>query len=453
MSIQRAQDKLKVVNTKLHEKERKMYQMNLDERLDYLKRATKLTKHDINILSDPASFTFPNADRMIENAIGVYPLPLGIATNFVVNNKTYLVPMATEESSVIAAASKGAKAANNGGGFRAECPESLMIGQVQLVSLPTSLVTARLRLEANKKEILRIANLKSRSVVAKNFKVRELVDSSQNRMGKILLLELLVDTKDAMGANAINTMCESVSSKLEDITGGKAVLKILSNYTTRRLVKCRAIFPKDNIGGKETVENILYAYSLAYTDVYRAVTHNKGIMNGIEAAALATGQDVRAIEAAAHAYAAKTGTYRSLTKWYKNGNGDLVGELELPIAVGIIGGAASVHPIAKIGLKVLGVKTAKELAMVLSAVGLAQNLAALRALVSEGIQRGHMRLHARNIAYTAGCRGNQIELVAKIMTEENNFSVTRAKEILSSLGPKRMDARHRSSTAVHKSKR
>jgi hydroxymethylglutaryl-CoA reductase len=266
-------------------------------------------------------------------------------------------------------------------------------------------------------------------------------------------LELLVDTKDAMGANAINTMCESVSSKLEDLTGGKAVLKILSNYATRRLVKCRGIFPKDNIGGKETVKNILYAYSLAFTDVYRAVTHNKGIMNGIDAAALAAGQDVRAIEAAAHAYAAKDGTYRSLTKWYKNGNGDLVGELELPIAVGIVGGAASVHPIAKIGLKILGVKSANELAMVLSAVGLAQNLAALRALASEGIQKGHMRLHARNIAYTAGCRGNQIEMVAKIMTEENNISVTRAKEILSSFATKRMDARHGISTAAHESKR
>ena len=194
-------------------------------------------------------------------------------------------------------------------------------------------------------------------------------------MGKILLLELLVDTKDAMGANVINTMCESVSSKLEDLTGGKAILKILSNYATKRLVKCRAIFSKDDIGGKDVVENILYAYSLAYTDVYRAVTHNKGIMNGIDAVALATGQDFRAIEAAAHAYAARDGTYRSLTKWYKTRKGDLVGELELPIAVGIVGGATSVNPISKIGLKILGVKTAKELSMVLSAVGLAQNLA------------------------------------------------------------------------------
>jgi hydroxymethylglutaryl-CoA reductase len=423
--------------------------MNLDERLDYLKRVTKLSSNDIKILRNPASFSFPNADRMIENAIGVYSLPLGIATNFVVNNKSYLVPMATEEPSVIAAASRGAKAAKESGGFDAECPEALMIGQVQLVSLPISPVTARLRLEANKKEILRIANAKSRSVAAKGFQVRELVDKSQNKMGKILLLELLVDTKDAMGANAINTMCESVSSKLEDLTGGKAVLKILSNYATRRLVKCHAIFPKDDIGGNRIVENILHAYSLAYTDVYRAVTHNKGIMNGIDAAALAAGQDIRAIEAAAHAYAAKDGKYRSLTKWHRTGNGDLVGELELPIAVGIVGGAASVHPLSKIGLKILGVKSAKELAMVLSAVGLAQNLAALRALASEGIQKGHMRLHARNIAYTAGCRGNQIDLVAKKMAEENSVTVTRAQEILSSLETKRTDTEPSRSAGLH----
>jgi hydroxymethylglutaryl-CoA reductase len=428
---------LKITNGKLRKKDMKIYEMNLDQRFDYLKRETKLSNHDIKILRNPSSFSFANADRMVENAVGVFSLPLGIATNFVVNNKSYLVPMATEEPSVIAAASKGAKVAKNSGGFSAKCPESLMIGQVQLVSLPISPVTARLRIKANKKEILRIANSRSRTVLAKSLQVRELNDKSRNKMGKILLLELLVDTKDAMGANVINTMCESVSSKLEDLTGGKAILKILSNYATKRLVKCRAVFSRDDIGGKDVVEKVLYAYSLAYTDVYRAVTHNKGIMNGIDAAALATGQDFRAIEAAAHAYAARDGTYRSLTKWYKTRKGDLVGELEIPLAVGIVGGATSVNPISKIGLKILGVKTAKELSMVLSAVGLAQNLAALRALASEGIQKGHMRLHARNIAYTAGCRGNQIDLVAKKMSDENSITVTRAKKILSTLENKR----------------
>jgi hydroxymethylglutaryl-CoA reductase len=255
----------------------------------------------------------------------------------------------------------------------------------------------------------------------------------------MLLIELLIDTKDAMGANAINTMCESVSSRIQDLTGGKVILKILSNYATRRLVKCRAIFSRNDIGGKEVVENVLYAYSLAYSDVYRAVTHNKGIMNGIDAVALATGQDFRAIEAAAHAYAARNGTYRSMTKWHKTETGDLAGELELPIAVGTVGGAASVHPVAKIGLKILGAKTAKELAMVLSAVGLAQNMAALRALAAEGIQKGHMRLHARNIAAMAGSRGSQIDIVAKKISDESNITIRRAKEILFSLKTQRIN--------------
>jgi hydroxymethylglutaryl-CoA reductase len=347
--------------------------------------------------------------------------------------------MAIEEPSVIAAASKAAKIAKNSGGFTAKCDESLMIGQVQVVSLPISPASARLRIKTHKEEILRIANSTSRSILAKNLQVRELNDKSQNKMGKMLLIELLIDTKDAMGANAINTMCESVSSRIQDLTGGKVILKILSNYATRRLVKCRAIFSRNDIGGKEVVENVLYAYSLAYSDVYRAVTHNKGIMNGIDAVALATGQDFRAIEAAAHAYAARNGTYRSMTKWHKTETGDLAGELELPIAVGTVGGAASVHPVAKIGLKILGSKTAKELAMVLSAVGLAQNMAALRALAAEGIQKGHMRLHARNIAAMAGSRGSQIDIVAKKISDESNITIRRAKEILFSLKTQRIN--------------
>ena len=420
------------------EKEKKFYEMNLAQRLKHLKEVTKVSQHDIEILRNPTSFTFVNANRMVENAIGVYSLPLGIATNFLINKKKYLVPMAIEEPSVIAAASKAAKIAKNNGGFIAECNESLMIGQVQIVSLTISLNTAKMRLNTHKNEILRIANSKSKSIVAKNFQVRELDDKSHNNIGKMLLLELFVDTKDAMGANTINTMCESISSRIEELTGGKVILKILSNYATKRLVKCRAIFSKNDIGGEGVVENILYAYSLAYSDVYRAVTHNKGVMNGIDAVALATGQDFRAIEAAAHAYAARSGIYRSMTRWYKTRKGDLAGELELPLAVGIVGGAASVHPLAKVGLKILGVKAAKELAMVLSAVGLAQNMAAIRALASEGIQKGHMRLHARNIATMAGSEGSQIDIVAKKISDENDVTVKRAKEILFSLKHKRI---------------
>jgi hydroxymethylglutaryl-CoA reductase len=302
-----------------------------------------------------------------------------------------------------------------------------------VVSLPISLATARRRISAHKAEILRIANSKSTSIKANNLQIKDVVDRSPLKMGKMLVLELLVDTKDAMGANTINTMCESVSSRIEELTGGRAILRILSNYATRRMVKCRAIFSKSDIGGTDVVENILYAYSFAYSDVYRAVTHNKGIMNGIDAVALATGQDFRAIEAAAHAYAARDGKYRSLSNWSKTSSGDLVGELELPLAVGIVGGSASAHPTAIVGLKILGVKTAKELAMILCAVGLAQNMAALRALAAEGIQRGHMKLHAKNIATMAGAQNSEIDIVAEKIYDENNVTPSRAKEILFSI--------------------
>src|ERR671911_33357 len=421
---------MKITNEKKQDKEKKLYEMNLDQRLIYLKRETKLSERDIDLLRNPSSFAFLNADRMVENAIGVLSLPLGIATNFIINNKKYLVPMAIEEPSVIAAASKAAKIAKNSGGFTAKCDESLMIGQVQVVSLPISPASARLRIEAHKKEILRIANSKSRSILAKNLQVRELNDKSQNKMGKMLLIELIIDTKDAMGANAINTMCESVSSRIQDLTGGKVILKILSNYATRRLVKCRAIFSRNNIGGKDVVENILYSYSLAYSDVYRAVTHNKGIMNGIDAVALATGQDFRAIEAAAHAYASRGGRYRSLSKWGRDENGDLVGELEMPMAVGIVGGVTKVHQMAATNLKILKVNSSQELAIVIASVGLAQNLAALLALASEGIQKGHMKLHSRNIAFMVGARGDIIDVISEQLVREDNVNLVRAKELM-----------------------
>ena len=423
---------MKMANKKEQDKG-KLYNMNLDKRLGYLKEKTNLSEHDIALLRDPSSFTFSNADRMVENAIGVLSLPLGVATNFVINNKNYVVPMAIEEPSVIAAASKAAKIAMVNGGFTAECRESLMIGQVQVVSLPVSLTTARRRISAHKEEILKIANSKSSSIKAKNLQIKDVDDSSPQKMGKMLVVELLIDTKDAMGANTINTMCESISSIVAELTGGRVVLRILSNYATKRLVKCKATFSKSEIGGVDVVDNILYAYSLAYSDIYRAVTHNKGIMNGIDAVALATGQDFRSIEAAAHAYAARDGKYRSLTNWQKSSKGDLVGELELPLAVGIVGGSSSVHPTAMLGLKILRAKTAKELAMIMCAVGLAQNMAALRALVSEGIQKGHMKLHAKNIAIMVGARDNEIDRLAEKISEENNITPKRAKEILLSM--------------------
>src|SRR5690242_5241737 len=287
--------------------------MNRDERLAFLKQSAELTDEDISFFGQPIAFD--RANRMVENAVGIMSIPLGIATNFVINGVERLVPMAIEEPSVIAAASKAAKIAKTKGGFTAEAEKSLMIGQVQVVLLSNSIRSGKRKVLAHKKELLAIANSKSKSVSAIGLQVREVKDSSSNRMGRMLVIELIIDTKDAMGANAVNTMCEAIAPKVAEITGGEVVLKILSNYATKRMVKCKAVFDKDQLGGKETVKRILYAYALAHSDVYRAVTHNKGVMNGVDAVALATGQDFRAIEAAAHAWAARDGTYRSLTKW------------------------------------------------------------------------------------------------------------------------------------------
>jgi hydroxymethylglutaryl-CoA reductase len=366
----------------------KFYEMNREERLDYVKKAAGVT--DVEAMLRPLSFN--DADRMVENAIGIMSIPMGIATNFVINGRELLIPMAIEEPSVIAAASKAAKIAKVKGGFAAEADDSLMIGQVQVVGAGKAVLQ---RIMKNKKQLLATANEKSRSVVAMGLQVRLLRDKSPNKMGNMLIVELVVDTKDAMGANAINTMCEAIAPKVAEITGGEVVLKIMSNYATKRKVRCKAVFDKNELGGSEIVKRILYAYALAHSDVYRAVTHNKGVMNGIDAVAVATGQDFRAIEAGAHAYAARDGAYRSLTRWWRTKEGDLVGGIELPLAVGVVGGVVNAHPTAKLALQILGAKSAKDLAMAMAAAGLAQNLAAIRALSAEGIQAGHMRLHGR----------------------------------------------------------
>jgi hydroxymethylglutaryl-CoA reductase len=374
--------------------EKKLYEMSREERLDYIRKTSRITD-DIEAMLRPLSFE--DANRMIENAIGIMSIPMGIATNFVINGREFVIPMAIEEPSVIAAVSKAAKIAKVKGGFIADADDSLMIGQVQIVGLG-NVKHAKTKILRNKKQLLVTANSNSRSVTAVDLQVRQLRDKSPNNMGNMLMVELIIDTKDAMGANAINTMCEAIAPHVAEITGGEVVLKILSNYATRRMVRCRAIFDKEHLGGSQIVKRILYAYALAYSDAYRAVTHNKGVMNGIDAVALATGQDFRAIEAGAHAYAARDGTYRSLTSWRRTKEGDLAGGIELPLAVGVVGGIVNAHPTAKFALQILGVKSAKELAMVIAATGLAQNLAAIRALSSEGIQTGHMRLHARKFS-------------------------------------------------------
>lgn len=409
----------------------KFRELSLNDRLDLIKKDAFLEDKDIHLLKDSAhSLGFDNVNRMIENAIGVFPVPMGVATNFLINDRDYLIPMAIEEPSVIAATSKAAKIAKSTGGFHGEADDSLMIGQIQVIPDGRPLEVISREILKKKDELYMIARSMARSSNVVEIKLRSVQDESQLHMGAMIIVELIINTHDAMGANIVNTICEAVGKAIESFTSGMTVLKILSNYSVRRLVRCRATFPKNQIGGDITVRRILYAYALAYSDVYRAVTHNKGIMNGIDAAALATGQDFRAIEAAAHAYASRGGCYRSLSKWSRDENGDLFGELELPMAVGIVGGVTKVHQMAATSLKILKVNSSQELAIVIASVGLAQNFAALLALASEGIQKGHMKLHSRNIAFMAGARGDMIDIISEHLVKENKVELSRAKELM-----------------------
>ncbi|MEE8133217.1 MAG: hydroxymethylglutaryl-CoA reductase, degradative [Nitrososphaerales archaeon] len=407
----------------------KFYQMNLKHRLQLVKKFAKLTNNDLKILKRSGGLSFNIANNMVENAIGVMAFPLGIATNFLINGKDYLIPMVIEEPSVIAAASNAAKIARVKGGYTASANQSLMIGQVQVLGLKEPMIAGEKVLEI-KNKIIEISNGKSKTLSKKGAGVKDVtfrvIGSAQ---GKMLIVELIIDVGEAMGANIVNTMCEAVAPIIEDVTGGRALLKILSNYTTKRLARARAVFSKEEIGNK-VVEDILLAHTFAMFDQYRCTTHNKGVMNGVIAVANATGQDSRAIEAGTHSYAARNGRYSPITSWTKDTNGDLLGSIEIPLPVGIVGGVVSVHPLAKTSLKILRVKTAQELACVIASVGLAQNFAALRALVSEGIQKGHMSLHARNIAMMAGVEGKLIDVVAKKMVKEGNVTTRRAKEVL-----------------------
>ena len=370
------------------------FEKNRKERLDIVAKFANLTADEKKILEESGGIGFDEADKMVENAIGTFSFPLGIATNFVINKKEYLVPMVIEEPSVVAAASKAAKIARVHGGFTMQNDESYSIGQIQVVNVDPKKAAADVM--KSSKEILELANSKSATLSkigrgAKQVSCKEISTDS----GPMLIVELLIDVGDAMGANVTNTMCEGVAPLIGKVTGGKTLLRILSNYSTRRLVRGTATFDKEQVGGNETVDNIVLAYQFAANDEYRAVTHNKGVMNGIIAVANATGQDTRAIEAAAHAYASRKGRYGSITEWSKDKNGNLVGKIELPLSVGIVGGIITAHPTAKVCAKILGVESASELACVIAATGLAQNFSALRALASEGIQKGHMRLHAR----------------------------------------------------------
>ncbi|MEM0160540.1 MAG: hydroxymethylglutaryl-CoA reductase, degradative [Thermoplasmata archaeon] len=405
------------------------YNLSITDRLKILRDFANLTDEDLKIFS--STMDLEVANRMIENVVGLTEIPVGIATNFLINEKEYLIPMAIEEPSVVAAASNAAKLARVKGGFKATATEPLMIGQIQLVKLKDP-YSAKFEVIRHKEEIIKIANeqdpmLLSLGGGAKNIEVR-ILDSA---VGTMVIVHLIVDVRDAMGANAVNTMAEAVAPYLESITGGKVYLRILSNLAVYRLARAKALFARQELGDN-AIEGIISAYHFAEIDPFRAATHNKGIMNGIDAVIVATSNDWRAVEAGAHAYAALKG-YDSLTKWETSEDGDLIGTIELPIAIGVIGGATSSNPKAKIARKILNVNTAQEFSEVLASVGLAQNFAAIRALATEGIQRGHMGLHARNIAIMAGAKGEEIEKVTQAMIQRKKIRVDIAKEILAQI--------------------
>jgi len=415
------------------------YKLSMNERNQALRQFAGLTDGEVAALSGVAGLSSAQAEHMVENVVGTFALPMGIATNFLINGLDYLIPMVIEEPSVVAGAGFAARLVRDGGGFRTSSDEPLMIGQIQVLDVVNPWA-ARFELLAAKAQILALANQQDPVIVQMGGGARDLdvriIESSP--AGPMVVVHLIYDARDAMGANTVNTAAEAVASLVAQITGGRTLLRILSNLADRRLARAKGVVSTASLqhgdfSGEQVAKGIVEAWALAAVDPYRAATHNKGIMNGVDAVVIATGNDWRAIEAGAHSYAARSGRYTALSTWQLDGQGNLVGTLEMPIAVGMVGGATRVHPAAKAALKLLGVKTARELAEVIAAVGLAQNLAALRALASEGIQRGHMRLHARQVAIAAGAEGESIERVVQAMIAEKTIRLDRAEAILKQL--------------------
>lgn len=389
-----------------------------------------LSQEDAALLTRPEALKMEIADHMIENVIGTFQLPIGVAMNFLINGKEYVIPMVVEEASVVAAASNAAKMARAAGGFTTSYSGDVMIAQIQCINTANPHF-ARQTILAHKGELLDLANAKDPVLVkitggARDIEVR-VVDSG---IGPMVVTHLLVDTGDAMGANAVNTMAEAVAPAIEKLTGGTVKLRILSNLADHRLARATATFTKEVIGGEDVADGVVAAYAFAAADPYRAATSNKGIMNGVDPVVVATGNDWRAIEAGVHAYCARSGRYTSLTRWEKDADGNLTGCIEMPAPVGLVGGATKIHPAAKACVKLLGVQHASELAQIIAAVGLAQNFAALRALATDGIQKGHMKLHARNLATVAGASAEQLDAVVAQMVENKKISVEYAKEVL-----------------------
>ena len=415
---------------------KKFYELSPQERLDWLARETGLPKESLDSLSGQAGLTSEGADHMIENVVGTFALPIGVAQNFLVNGREVLVPMAIEEPSVVAAASYMAKLARAGGGFTASSDEPHMIGQMQILDLK-DIGQARLALETHKQDLLEAASgidplLQKLGGGPRDVIVREMNESA---IGPFLVLHLVMDVRDAMGANTINTALERLTPLVERISGGRVLLRILSNLADRRLARASCAIPAaalafNEFSGEEVRDRVIEAWAFADADPYRAATHNKGIMNGVDAVVIATGNDWRAVEAGAHAYAARDGRYTSLTTWGVTADGSLKGSLEMPMAVGIVGGATRSNPAAAAAIKLLKVASAAELAQVIASVGLAQNLAALRALATEGIQRGHMGLQARQVALAAGAAGDEVDRLAQQLVKENNIRSDRAVQIL-----------------------
>jgi hydroxymethylglutaryl-CoA reductase len=415
------------------------YNLTLDQRIEQVARWTALTPEEIAALRGRMGLDLTRAARMIENVVGTHALPLGIAVNFRVNGRDVLVPMAVEEPSVVAGASFAAKLARAGGGFQADATTPQMIGQIQVLDVPDPWA-ARFELLSARQELLARANETDPVIVelgggARDLEVRVL---EHTPAGPMVVAHLIFDCRDAMGANTVNTACEALAPHVEAITGGRVLLRILSNLADRRLARARCTVPvealaTEGFSGEAVAQGIVEAWAFAAADPYRATTHNKGIMNGVDAVVVATGNDWRAVEAGAHAYAARSGRYTSLSTWGRDAAGNLVGTLELPLALGILGGATRVHPTAQVALKILGVETARELAGIVAAVGLAQNLAAIRALATEGIQQGHMRLHARQVALAAGARDDELPQVVERMIATGPVRPDRAATILAEI--------------------
>ena len=422
----------------------KFYQASVPERLEILREKGVLNKDDYFLfLNNENVLPVEAADRIIENVFAVFSLPMGLGLNFLINDKSYAIPMVVEEPSIVAAVSSAAKIVHNSGGFTSISDEPMMIGQIQIVDVdhPTK---AQHQILENKTEILNLANSLHPRMVARGGGAKDLeviIHPGATHRGDMVVAHLIVDTRDAMGANLVNSMCEGVASLVEKISNGKVFLRILSNLTDRAMVKTTCRIPTKFLDGKgysgdEVRNGIIIANEFAYVDPYRATTHNKGIMNGIDAVAIATGNDWQAIESAAHAFAARGGKYTSLTHWDKSDEGDLIGTLEIPLKVGTVGGPLESNPSVQAAHRILNVESAKELAEVMGAVGLAQTFAANRAIVKEGIQRGHMELHAKNVAVAAGAKGEEIDSVAQELAKSGKISAGNATKILDNLRSK-----------------